>query len=253
MPFRWQIVLRDGTEDDGFYDIIPRKGKIPAESTEVFTVKFAPLEVETSNLRLFQCLMPNLLEKETPLEISVDADAERPVCHFELPLSNYLESRSGDIPNVDNSKLKIIEFESLGVKVRNKKRFYVINPTATSYEFSWKRLDLEPAGKAGPNPPQDLSSFFRCGIDRGVILSGKKFEMVFEYRPEIPGSQEGLWLFEIPKFGLKQHFLTVGRVLEPKVFFEVGKVDFGPLLLKGKNRETIKLKNLDHLPYHFSF
>ena len=35
--------------------------------------------------------------------------------------------------------------------------------------------------------------------------------------------------------------LTVGRVLEPKVFFEVGKVDFGPLLLSGKNKETVKL------------
>ena len=42
-------------------------------------------------------------------------------------------------------------------------------------------------------------------------------------------------------------------MLEPKVFFEVGKVDFGPLLLKGKNKEVIKLKNLDHLPYHYNF
>lgn len=77
--------------------------------------------------------------------------------------------------------------------------------------------------------------------------------MIFEYNPELTGTHESLWMFEIPSFKIKQPFLIVGKVLEPKVFFEVGKVDFGPLLLGGKNKETIKLKNLDHLPYTFNF
>jgi hydrocephalus-inducing protein len=31
-----------------------------------------------------------------------------------------------------------------------------------------------------------------------VILSGKKFEMIFEYNPDIPGLHESYWTFEIP-------------------------------------------------------
>lgn len=247
MPYKWVFVDAEDDEDPGYYSIVPEKGRIAPNYEESFEIKFSPLEVESSNYRVLRCLMPNLSEDAPLLEIKINADAERPVCHFELPLSSYLDTKGGDIPNIDNSKVKVIEFDSLGIKVRNKKRFYVVNPTATGYEFTWKRLDMD------QNQQQDLSSFFRCGVEKGVVLSGKKFEMMFEYKPEVPGTHEGLWLFEIPKYKLKQYFLTVGRVLEPKVFFEVGKVDFGPLLLSGKNKETIKLKNLDHLPYHFNF
>ena len=37
-----------------------------------------------------------------------------------------------------DAKLLIIEFESLGTKVKNTKRFYVVNPTAQGYEFEWE-------------------------------------------------------------------------------------------------------------------
>jgi len=45
----------------------------------------------------------------------------------------------------------------------------------------------------------------------------------------------------------------VGTVIEPKVFFDVGKVNFGPLLLGGRNKETIKLKNLEEVAIPFNF
>ena len=32
----------------------------------------------------------------------------------------------------------------------------------------------------------------------GVILSGKKYEMVFEYFPDQVGQHESYWTFEIP-------------------------------------------------------
>ena len=38
--------------------------------------------------------------------------------------------------------LKVLEIESLGVRVRNTKRFMVLNPTGIGYEFFW-----EPMGK----------------------------------------------------------------------------------------------------------
>lgn len=37
----------------------------------------------------------------------------------------------------------MIEFESLGCKVKNTKRFYVVNPTSMGYEYEWKRIDDE--------------------------------------------------------------------------------------------------------------
>lgn len=45
----------------------------------------------------------------------------------------------------------------------------------------------------------------------------------------------------------------MGEVREPNVFIDVGKVNFGPLLLTGKNKETVKLKNLEEIPIPFSF
>jgi len=37
------------------------------------------------------------------------------------------------------------------------------------------------------------------------------------------------------------------------VFFDTGKINFGPLLLGGKNKELIRLKNLEDVPLPFSF
>ena len=45
----------------------------------------------------------------------------------------------------------------------------------------------------------------------------------------------------------------VGEVNDPNVFIDVGKVNFGPLLLKGKNKETVHIKNLEHIPFSFTF
>jgi len=42
-------------------------------------------------------------------------------------------------------------------------------------------------------------------------------------------------------------------VNEPNILFDVGKVDFGPLLLGGKNKEVVRLKNLEEVPINFNF
>ena len=70
--------------------------------------------------------------------IDLDGEAERPICHFELQPSKFREK----MPDIDQN-FDIIEFESLGTKVKNVKRFYVVNPTATGYEFEWKRLEAD--------------------------------------------------------------------------------------------------------------
>lgn len=37
------------------------------------------------------------------------------------------------------------------------------------------------------------------------------------------------------------------------MFFDAGKVNFGPLLIGGKNKEIVHLKNLENVPMSFTF
>ena len=184
--------------------------------------------------------MDNLDPQQQELNIEINGDSERPICHFELPPTNIKSEK-------DN--IKIFEFESLGIKIRNTKRFYIVNPTSTGYEFEWTRVEEEKNANGNGNH----SNYFRCVTQKGVVLSGKKFEMVFEYQPESFGNHTAYYMFNIPEFKLEQQFMVHGSVKEPKVFLDVGKVNFGPLLLGGKNKEVIHLKNLEDVPIQFSF
>ena len=68
-----------------------------------------------------------------------------------------------------DSKYSIIEFDSLGVKVKNTKRFMVVNPTSHSYEFEWEEVESEEPGKESKRE----MPMFRCLTPKGTILSGK--------------------------------------------------------------------------------
>jgi len=184
-------------------------------------VKYSPIEVEADNKRLLSANIRNLDPEKEKLIINVNGIAERPIIHFELPPTNYRERKEKDMTPVD-AKFKIIEFDSLGTNIRNTKRFMAVNPTASGYEYEWEELQEE--GKA-------LKPMFKCVNPKGLILSGKKSEMVFEYTPDNIGEHESRWLFKIPTENIQQYFLVVGRVNEPNVLFESGKVRFGPLLL----------------------
>lgn len=99
-------------------------------------MKFSPTEIDETNKRLIVVSIENLDPELQTLIIEVDGFAERPICHFELPPTNLVEKKG----NFDK-KFDMIEFESLGTKVKNIKRFYVVNPTNQGYEFEWKRMD----------------------------------------------------------------------------------------------------------------
>lgn len=89
-----------------------------------------------------------------------------------------------------DANLKIIEFESLGTFVRNTNRFMAVNPTSQGYEFEWEEIVEDKGQKKKP--------LFKCTTQKGLILSGKKSEMVFEYTPDSVGEHESRWLFKIP-------------------------------------------------------
>jgi hydrocephalus-inducing protein len=210
-----------GILDAGAYSIFPKKGSVAPGCDDNFLVRFAPMEIEADFARSISANFLHLDPAQQPLDISVHGVAERPVIHFELPPSTYRERKEKDMTPVD-SKYKIIEFESLGTSIKNTRRFMAVNPTGQGYEFEWEEVPDE----ARKNKP-----VFKCLAQRGVILSGKKAEMVFEYTPDNVGEHESHWIFRIPAENIVQHFLVVGRVNEPNVLFETGKIKFGPLLL----------------------
>ena len=144
---------------------------------------------------------------------------------------------------------KVVEFESLGSKVRNTRRFYVVNPTNVPYEFVWE-AEAEKhltGGDALAHRP------FRCQTRKGAVLAGRKFEMVFEFVPETTALQESFWRFRIPALKIDQPFLLVGTILEPDVSLTRSRHNFGPMLLGQRARETVHLVNREHIPFAFAF
>jgi len=245
MKYTCKLVSAEtGAYDTGYYHIAPKSGVVNPNCDEPITVKFSPKEVESTNARLLVISIDNLDPEQQKLIIELDGDTERPICHFELPPPLLKDKKAQDL--AQEAKYNIIELESLGTKVKNVKKFYVVNPTNQGYEFEWTK-EVEEAGK------NTYSSFFRCLTPRGTILSGKKYEMIFEYLPDIDGNHESYWTFSIPSEKIKHHFAMIGRVTEPNVLLDVGSINFGPLLLGGKNKEVIKLKNLEHIPFTFNF
>jgi hydrocephalus-inducing protein len=66
--------------------------------------------------------------------------------------------------------LQVLEFESVGVRVCNTKRFFILNTTSITFEFVWAPM-LPPAVAVlgGPPPP----SPFNCVVRKGTISDGR--------------------------------------------------------------------------------
>lgn len=129
LPFNFKIINpRTDLLDAGSFSIFPKRGQIAPGCDENFLLKFAPLEVEPDFSRLVIADFLHLDPAKKDLQIRVDGVAERPVIHFELPPSSYLETKKKDMTPVD-SKFKIIEFESLGTNIKITRRFMAVNPT----------------------------------------------------------------------------------------------------------------------------
>lgn len=251
MPFAFEVQHLDGTPDiDGFYSVEPIRGEVEAGKEVSITVKFAPTEVEDCTRQLV-CTIPYLAEGVAPFVRQLTGRVQRPWAHLDLPESDYLSSGrrnpemrgpSGSLGPLDPAT-RVLEFESLGFRIRNTKRFFVLNPTSIAYEFVWERAVL----------PDERPSPFRCQVVRGTIGGGKRFEMVFDYTPEEDELRESHWLFRIPEQGISVPFLLVGNVKEPAVAFDRSAIAFGMIQVGAKGREILNLINSEDLPFTFVF
>lgn len=252
--WRWEQGQQDvgsyatatGGDDNCPFEVTPMNGTISGDESQVFTVKFAPIEVDDYYYSMCLTLVDAQGEGSTALKMDVRGSSLRPACHFDVERSDYAQWRAPNLPGPHGElgpldpSVKVIEMESLGVRVRNTRRFYVVNPTNVSYEFSWT-----PQGETNP--------CFRCATPKGLMLAGKRCEMIFEFTPQQLELQEMFWYFKIPHFQVNQLFLFVGTTTEPRVALDRGSVNFNTLLIGTKTSQSIALVNQEHIPFNFVF
>ena len=227
------------------YVLEPAAGVIAAGESQSFTLSFTPLEVDDFKYRL-QANILGLPVDATPLALFLRGRSTRPVCHFELPESDYLQRRPAGLPGPTGElgaldpNVHVVEFESLGTRVRNTKRFHVMNPQNVSYEFSWTAVGT-------PN------AAFRCAAPAGNMLPGRRSEMIFEFTPDTVGVSEAFYRLTIPSQGVNELFLLTGSVTDPRIYLNRNRCDFGAHLTGGHATEVVYLVNKEHIPFHFNF
>jgi len=230
----------------------PAEGLVEPNSSQTFVVHFAPVEVD-DYAYVLDCVMPTLTpspgdeEAQAPIRIGLRGRATRPACHIDLESdSDYLSRR---LPNLVNehglrdqieTPPRIVEVKSKGLRVQNRRRFLVTNPTSSAYDFRWEPCGQPHAAWKTPTP-------------RGMILAGKRGEMIFEFTPSSTDTAEAFYRFVVPEHGISQLFLFVGTVLEPRVALDRTRVDFGAIMLGARCTETVHLVNSEHLPFAFNF
>ena len=95
---------------------------------------------------------------------------------------------------IESQNVRIVEVKSKGLRVQNRRRFLVTNPTASAYDFHWEPCGQPHASWKTPTP-------------RGMILAGKRGEMIFEFTPSSTDTAEAFYRFEVPEHGISELFL----------------------------------------------
>jgi hydrocephalus-inducing protein len=182
------------------FSIDPVSGYIEAGATTIFKVNFTPLEVDDFTAQLC-CDIPFLSQSDPPV-ISLSGLSRRPMCHFNVELSDYLVAgrRHPDYTYPLPSDIKVIELFAKSVGHKTLKRFDLINPTASPYEVRWKYIG------EGPTP-------IYCETPNGLISGGKRSIIIFGYLPVSVKAIESLWEFQIPEQSIRVQFLFVGRIM----------------------------------------
>ncbi|KAF4683609.1 hypothetical protein FOZ60_008844 [Perkinsus olseni] len=235
------------------FTVKPQSGTLQARTKLDVALRFSPTEVcDFSTVRL-ELMLPQKDEATPAMFLALDASATCPVCHFEILDCPTLPGRDD---------VRIIEFESLGTGVRNRRRFSVLNTTKERYRFFWvdHRQALpdgcatdDAAGGAGGEATAMGGSLqpFGCVTRDGEIASGKKYEMELLYTPMSYGRHESFWTFRVPSQNLVVPFQFKGVVREPRVDVDSPSLNFGKVLVNYETRRTVNLVNREHLPFQF--
>ncbi|UJR14639.1 hypothetical protein I4U23_001632 [Adineta vaga] len=233
----------------------PDTGSIAVGASQIFKVKFAPLDINDYQARLI-CCIPNLETGKPGPIVAVRGRSILPFCHFELEESDYLTAgrRRVDLlvnnstthapaPFIDR-QTRVIEFKAVGTGSPLNRSFSVLNPTDQDYTYRWicdDNLDLT------------KQPSFVCRTIQGKIASGKGAIMSFDFSPRSFGIVESMYRFEIPSHSLSVPFLLVGQINEPQILFDRTFISYHPVLIGHYAEEVITLINKENRPFHYQF
>lgn len=216
-------------------------------------VKFSPLDVNEYDARLV-CTVPNLEEGKQGPVIALKGQSVLPYCHFELANSDYLSGarrnpemrgpRGAPPGTTLDANTRVIEFHSVGVGIRNTKKFFIVNPTIDNYSFNWINDD---------DPDPKITPSFTCATPKGQIKTGKKHEIQFDFLSHDLGITESFWIFQIPEQSISVPFLLVGETKDPAIMFDRSHLNFKALLIGHEAVETVYMVNNEAQPFNFSF
>ncbi|XP_069113582.1 hydrocephalus-inducing protein homolog isoform X2 [Argopecten irradians] len=235
------------------FTIEPEYGTIQAGKKASFKVRFSPLDMNDYEARLI-CSVPNLEKSQQGPVVALRGKSLMPYCHFELEDSDYISSsrrnpemrgpRGAPAGSTLDPNTRVIEFNCIGVGVKNLKTFGIVNPTNQPYTFEWSCEDeLDPK-----KPPS-----FNCVVPKGLIKSGKKFQVSFEYISNQVDIVESFWKFHIPEQDITVPFLLVGKAREPDISMDRSHMNFKALLIGHQAVERVYLINQEDQPFSFSF
>ena len=242
---RGSIVSSSSSSIPRPFAISPPHGTIEAQDEATFVLRFHPSEVE--NFRYQLMFKSDQRSTSSPIVLPISGKSKRPVCHIDVQPSDYaVIRRSANLPGPKGElgpldpNIRVVEMASLGIRVRNTKRFFVVNPMNISYEFNWRPIGSPVAS-------------FRCASPSGLMLAGKKCEMVFEFTPNSACLVEAFYAFAIPQFNIEQVFLFVGTTSEPNIVLDRSCLNFSTLLMGTKATASATLINHEDIPFHFNF
>lgn len=180
--------------------VTPHTGFIEPGGSTVFSITFAPMEVDDFTANLV-CDIPFI--QTPPPSVRVTGLSRRPLCHFNVQLSDYLTRRHPDYTYKLPNDVKVIEIFAKKVGAKAMYRFEVINPTSSPYEVTFSRVDNG----------EPLSSKVNCETPNALLSSGKRFSAAFSFVPDSHKTIESLWEFKIGGHDGVVTILVVGRIM----------------------------------------
>lgn len=207
------------------FSVMPASGFINAGEMKTFQVRFSPEEVDDFSSYLWMDITylnqqqqhQQMLVQEKPVkeqaeamqliqdypEIYVSGYSQRPLCHFDVDLSDYISAgrRHPDYNYPLPEDIRVIELFSSGIGKESSKRMQVINATVDPYEIKWDCIQ------------EHSSPTIACDSSRALVSSGKRYSIMFSYKPTSLKTVESLWEFSIPDHNVVVPFLIVGRIM----------------------------------------
>ncbi|TRY66381.1 hypothetical protein DNTS_003349 [Danionella cerebrum] len=218
------------------FSVEPGRGFIGPGASEMFYIRFSPLEVAEFEASLV-CSIANLKDEQSPV-ITVSGRSLLPYCHFKIMESDYLTGNRRKYeslnPHSVDPNTKVIEFTSMGIGTS----FGIINPTNKPFSFIWRCED------SGKSP-------FNCLTPSKSIQPGKEVKVSFEYQVLSLDLVESCWTFFISEHNLSLPFLLVGSAREPVVYIDRPHINMGTLLIGCQSNQTIYLVNKEEEPFKF--